>query len=65
MQFDVGDVETIALSAVVKKRAGDPTVAIRCTEQPGTDGEPGSADVLHTTFVKMTALEVGAADESE
>ena len=65
VQFDVGGVETIALSAVVKKRAGDPTVAIRCTEQPGTDGLPGSADVLHTTFVKMTALEVGAVDESE
>jgi hypothetical protein len=63
-QFDVG-AETIALSAVVKKRAGDPTVAIRCTEQPGIDGVPGSADVLHTTFVKMTALEVGAVDESE
>ena len=61
----VGDVETVALSAVVKKRAGDPTVAIRCTEQPGTDGVPGSADVLHTTFVKMTALEVGAVDEPE
>lgn len=54
--FDPGNVETVALSAVVKKRAGDPTVAIRCTEQPG--------DVLHTTFVKMTALEVGAVEES-
>ena len=55
--IDVGDAKTVALSAVIKKRAGDPTVAIRCTEQPG--------DGLFTTFVKMTALEVGAVQESE
>ena len=52
--------EIVAMSGVVKKRAGDPTVALRCTEQPGTDGVPGSADILHTVFVKITALEVGA-----
>ena len=57
--------ETVALSGVVKKRAGDPTVALRCTEQPGTIGVPGSADVLHTVFVKITALEVGAVTASE
>jgi len=60
VQFEAGDVETIALSAVVKKRAGDPTIALRCTEQPGTEGVPGSADVVNTSFVKITALEVGA-----
>ena len=60
VQFEAGDVETIALSAVVKKPAGDPTIALRCTEQPGTDGVPGSADVVNTSFVKITALEVGA-----
>ena len=63
VQIGFADAETVTLSAVVKKRSGDPTVAIRCTEQPAIDGVPGSADVLHTTFVKMTALEVGAVDE--
>jgi hypothetical protein len=60
VQVGFAPAETIALSAVVKKRAGDPTVAIRCTEQPG----PGSPDALFTTFVKMTALEVGAVTEA-
>ena len=40
-----------ALSAVVKKRAGNPTIAVRCTEQAG---EQNGAD-----RVKITALEVG------
>ena len=60
VQFEAGDVETIALSGVVKKGAGDPIIALRCSEQPGTDGVPGSADVVNTSFVKITALEVGA-----
>jgi hypothetical protein len=49
--FDVTGRETIALSGVVRKQAGNPTVAVRCTEQPG--------DTVHTAFVKITALEVG------
>jgi hypothetical protein len=40
-----------ALSAVVKKRAGNPTIAVRCTEQAG---EQNVAD-----RGKITALEVG------
>ena len=60
VQFEAGDVETIALSGIVMRQAGDPTIALRCTEQPGTDGVPGSADVVNTSFVKITALEVGA-----
>lgn len=43
--------ETMALSAVVRKNAGDPTVAIRCTEQPG--------DELELSNTKLTAVEVG------
>ncbi len=59
-----GDIEqTIALSAVVKKPAGNPVISLRCTEQPGTDGVPGSQDVGHTVFVRMTALEVGKVRE--
>ena len=45
------DDEVIALSAVVKKSAGDPTIAVRCTSQPG--------NVVAPTFAKITALEVG------
>ncbi len=52
--FDGG--EEIALSAVVKKRAGNPTIAFRCTSQAnGAD-----ADRVIPKDVKMTALEVGA-----
>ena len=59
-----GDIEqTIALSAVVKKPAGNPVISLRCTEQPETDGVPGSQDVGHTVFVRMTALEVGKVRE--
>ena len=65
VEFEGEDEETVVLRGVVKKRPGDPTVALRCTEQPGTDGVPGSADILHTTFVKITALEVGAVTASE
>jgi hypothetical protein len=43
--------ETMMLSAVVRKSAGDPTVALRCTEQPG--------DQLELSGTKMTAVEVG------
>ena len=55
VQFDPAGLGTIALSGVVRKRAGNPTVAVRCTEQPG--------DSLHTAFVKITALEVGRLTE--
>ena len=44
--------EAIALSAVVKKREGNPTIALRCTSRPGNDVIPHS--------VKITALEVGS-----
>jgi hypothetical protein len=43
--------ETMAFSAVVRKNAGDPTVAIRCTEQPG--------DTVELSNTKLTAVEVG------
>ncbi len=43
---------TASLVAVIRKAAGDPTVALRCTEQAG--------DRSSATFVKLTALEVGA-----
>src|SRR5215210_2474168 len=40
VQLEAGDVETIALSGVVRKRAASPLIALRCTEQPGTKGVP-------------------------
>ncbi len=43
---------TASLVAVIRKAAGNPTVALRCTEQAG--------DRSSATFVKLTALEVGA-----
>ena len=43
--------ESMAFSAVVRKNAGDPTVAIRCTEQPG--------DEVELSNTKLTAVEVG------
>jgi hypothetical protein len=45
--------ENLALSAFVSKRATNPTVALRCTSQPG--------DQVSPSFVKITALEVGTA----
>jgi hypothetical protein len=60
VQFEAEDVETIALSAVVKKRQQNPTIALRCTEQDGFSGAPSSDDVVNTSFLKLTALEVGA-----
>jgi hypothetical protein len=56
-QVRVGfDDEDIALSAVVKKAAGNPTIALRCTSQAGSSG----VDRVIPQDVKMTALEVGA-----
>ena len=52
--FDSG--EDIALSAVVKKAAGNPIIALRCTSQAGSSG----VDQVIPQDVKMTALEVGA-----
>lgn len=52
--FDSG--EDIALSAVVKKAAGDPDIALRCTSQAGSSG----VDEVIPQDVKLTALEVGA-----
>jgi hypothetical protein len=52
----VHDDEDIALSAVVKKGAGDPTIALRCTRQSGSTG----VDEIAPTNVKLTALEVGS-----
>jgi hypothetical protein len=37
----------------VSKRANNPLIALRCTSQPG--------DQVTPSFVKITALEVGAA----
>jgi hypothetical protein len=42
----------LALTAVVKKGANNPTIALRCTSQPSEQNL--------TDFVKITALEVGA-----
>jgi hypothetical protein len=47
------DTEDIALSAVVKKRAGNPTVALRCTSQSS------AGESTTPTFERITALEVG------
>jgi len=47
--------DAIALSAVVKKRAGNPTIALRCTAR-----QDGDVDRVSTDEVKITALEVGA-----
>lgn len=44
-------VEAAALSAVVRKGAGNPTIALRCTSQPG--------NVVTPSFAKLTAFEVG------
>lgn len=51
-----GSDEDIALSAVVKKAAGNPTIALRCTSQAGSTG----VDEVVPMDVKLTALEVGA-----
>jgi hypothetical protein len=48
--------EDIALSAVVKKAAGNPTIALRCTSQDNSSG----VDEVIPQNLKMTALEVGA-----
>jgi hypothetical protein len=45
--------ENIALSALVSRRAKNPLIALRCTSQQG--------DQVTPSFVKITALEVGAA----
>ena len=45
--------ENIALSALVSRRANNPLIALRCTRQQG--------DQVTPSFVKITALEVGAA----
>ena len=56
-QIRVGDDrEIIALSAVVKKKANDPPIALRCTSQSGDEG----ADKVVPIEAKMTALEVGS-----
>ena len=49
---DSSERETVALSGIVRKAAGNPTVALRCTEQPGDQVELGST--------RLTAQEVGA-----
>jgi hypothetical protein len=43
----------VALNAAVKKRDGNPTIALRCTSEG-----PGPVDVI-PLFAKITALEVG------
>jgi hypothetical protein len=55
-QVRVFEDEDIALSAVVKKAADNPTIALRCTSQAGSTG----VDEVIPQDVKMTALEVGA-----
>ena len=61
---DVGEEDVIprdqgiALSAVVKKRAGNPTIALRCTRLD--HGTPPLVDTVVPTFAKITALEVGS-----
>jgi hypothetical protein len=55
-QVRVFEDEDIALSAVVKKAADNPTIALRCTSQAGSTG----VDEVIPQDVKMTTLEVGA-----
>lgn len=55
-QVRLHDDEDIALSAVIKRGAGDPTVALRCTRQSGSPG----VDEVAPTHVKLTALEIGS-----
>jgi hypothetical protein len=43
--------ENTTLSAVVPKRLGNPSVALRCTSQTG--------DRVTASFIKITALTVG------
>jgi len=47
----VGTNETMALSAVVKKRAENPTIALRCNSSSG--------GLVTPFFSRITALEVG------
>jgi hypothetical protein len=50
----VGNSDGIALSAVVRKAAGNPTIALRCTAR-----QQGDVDRVSTDLVKITAVEVG------
>ena len=55
-QVRVFDSEDIALSAVVRRAEGNPTIALRCTSQDGSSG----TDQVIPKDVKLTALELGA-----
>lgn len=55
-----GDTDGVALSAVVKKREGNPTIALRCTAHDGTPATDDVRDVVRANEVKITALEIGA-----
>ena len=48
--------EVLALSAVVRRAEGNPTIALRCTSQDGSSG----TDQVIPKDVKLTALELGA-----
>jgi hypothetical protein len=51
----------ISLSAVVRKRAGNPTIALRCTRQNHTPGMfLERVDRVAPTHTKIVALEVGS-----
>ena len=53
--------EDLSLSAVVKKAAGNPTIALRCSRQAvGVPGGPAFFDDVRPTLVKVVALEVGS-----
>jgi hypothetical protein len=52
--FDSG--EDIALSAIVRRAEGNPTIALRCTSQDGSSG----TDEVIPKDVKLTALELGS-----
>jgi hypothetical protein len=52
--------DDVALSAVVRKGAGNPTIALRCTAHDVAPQTDGLRDVVQANFVKITALEIGA-----
>lgn len=52
--------EDISLSAVVKKSAGNPTIALRCSRQDRPGAPWFFLDTIKPTLVKVVALEVGS-----
>jgi len=58
--FDPERADGVALSAVVKKGAGNPTIAVRCTAHDAATQTDDVRDVVSADSVKIIATEVGA-----